>query len=217
MQYRKKMMTAVALTLIVTLIVSVSTESLRDYLYFTWQVQEGEHFIFEVSVDGYSETGNVLFPVAQAVLNNTRLMVEIVSLPMDSIIIDGKIYAEYIIEYLKTNLSFENGTAIPLNLIFEMNNLVSRCFVPRGPWNLLDSFYPDNFVQPINATAESYISHFQGNSFYIGYVSYSVNRGTGWNCVCSMSTGVPSTMKTWAWSYGGLHEYSYNVTLNLVG
>ena len=40
MQYYKKMTAAVTLTIIVALLVSVSTENLREYLYFRWQVQE---------------------------------------------------------------------------------------------------------------------------------------------------------------------------------
>ncbi len=216
MRYHRKITVAVTLTIVVALLVSVSTESLRDYLYFRWQVQKGEQFIFEVSVVGYRETGSTIFPVAQAVLNNTRLRLEIVSLPTDSMIIDGETFAEQVIGYMKTQISFENGTGIPLNLFSEMSSLGSSCFLPRGPWNLLDSFYPDNLVQPINSTAESYISYFTENSFYLGYISYGVNNGVGWNCICSLNTGVPLTMETWAWSYGDLVEYSYNVTLVFV-
>jgi hypothetical protein len=216
MRYRKRMTTAVVLSLVVALLVSVSTESLRDYLYFRWQVQEGEQFIFEVSVKGYRKSGSMIYPVAQAVLNNTRLLVEIVSLPNDSLIIEGVTFAEQVIEYMKTQISFENGTGIPLNLFFEMHNLGSRCFLPRGPWNLLDSFYPDNLVQPINSTVESYIAYFRENSFFMGYISYGVNSSAGWNCVCSLNTGVPLIMETWAWNYGDLVEYSYNVTLSFV-
>jgi hypothetical protein len=216
MRYRNKMMTAVVLTIIVCVLVASSTESIRDYLYFTWQVQEGDEFIFEVSVEGYTETGHVFFPVAQAVLNNTRLKVRIISLPSDSIISDGTTFAEYVIEHMKTNVSFEDGTPLPLNLVFEMNNLVSRSFLPKGSWNLVDSFYPNNLVQPINSTAESYISAILGDSFYLGHILYDMNDGVGWSCTCSMDTGIPSSVMSWAWSYGGLVEYSYNVTLTIV-
>ena len=216
MQYYKKMTAAVTLTIIVALLVSVSTENLREYLYFRWQVQEGEQFIYEVSVEGYREIDSTIYPIAQAVLNNTRLRVEIESLPSDSIIIDGTTFAEQVIEYAKTQISFENGTGIPTNLFFEMYNLGSRCFLPRGSWSLLDSFYPDSLARPVNSTAESYIAYLRENSFYMGYISYDLNSSSGWNCICSLNTGVPLFMETWAWSYGDLVEYSYNVSLSFI-
>jgi hypothetical protein len=216
MRYRNKMMTAVVLTIIASVLVAGSTESIRDYFYFTWQVRHGDEFIFEVSVEGYTETGHVLFPVVQAVLNNTRLRVRIVSLPQNSMISDGLTFAESVIEYMKTDLSFEDGTPLPANLVFEMNSLVSNSFLPTGSWNLVDAFYPNNLVQPINSTAESYISYILGNSFYLGHVLYDMNSGVGWNCICSLDTGIPSSMVSWAWSFGGLVEYSYNVTLTIV-
>jgi hypothetical protein len=216
MRYWKKMMTAVALTIIVSVSIAASTEYLRDYLLFTWQVKEGEQFIFAVAVEGYTETGSRRFPIVQTVLNNTHLMVEIKSLPIDSIIIDGETFAEDVIQYMKTDLCFENSSAVPMNLFYEMNNLGSRCFLPTGSWDLLDSFYPDLFIQPINGTAESYVSYFLGSSFYLGHIVYGVNSNEGWNCICSMDTGIPSIMVSWAWSYGGLVEYSYNITLSFV-
>jgi hypothetical protein len=209
-------MIAVALTLIIALCVAVTTESVRGYLLFGWQIDEGEQFVFEISVEGYSKTGSFITPVAQMLLNNSRIQVEIVSLPANAIILDGQTFAQHVIEHLKTSTRFENGTSIPAGLYFELNNLASRSFFPRGPWNYLDEFYPDQFAQPMNETAESYISYLLDDVFYVGHIAYGEGQASGWHCLCSKDTGIPSEMTTWAWSIGGLHEYSYNVTLSIL-
>ena len=50
MFHRKKLVTALALTLIVTLVVAVSTEGIRQYMQFSWEIDEGDQFLYDVSV-----------------------------------------------------------------------------------------------------------------------------------------------------------------------
>ena len=77
---RKKLVTAIAFTIIVTVVVAASSEGLRQYMQFNWQIEEGDRFLYDVSVTGYYRVGSSSLPLPLAPLNNTQVLVEIVSL-----------------------------------------------------------------------------------------------------------------------------------------
>ncbi|MHA1390573.1 MAG: hypothetical protein ACTSR9_19345, partial [Candidatus Thorarchaeota archaeon] len=94
---RKKLVTALAITMIVTLVVAVSTEGLRNYMQFSWQISEGDQFVYDVSLTGHYQFGSSLL-LNLAPLNNTQVQVEIVSLHNIS---------PFIIPLLKQSLSMK--------------------------------------------------------------------------------------------------------------
>ena len=215
MEYRKDLMTAVVITIILSLVVTGVTEEVRQSMQFTWDINEGDQFVFKVSVHGYSRHDSIYLPLAQRLLNRTQILVTIVSLPDIPHFINGKLFSENIIEVIKTRTTYENGDLIPNALYYETNTLSSRSFIPIGSWGLLDSLYPNDLQQQDNVTIESYIAVQLQNSFYLGYSSYSESQGMGWFSYISKETGIPQNVTLWAWNLGDVYEYSYNITLAL--
>ena len=218
MVQRKKLVTALAITVIVTMVVAVSTEGIRNYMQFSWQISEGDQFVYDVSVTGYFRSGSSSLPLYLAPLNNTQVQVEIISLRNVSIFITADSFVETVIEYGKTDTTYADGTRIHVLRYHEINSLASRCFLPRGTWNRLDSFYPDQTTRPENVTTpvESYFAYQFHQFFIIGFVSYAETAESGWFGYVSPETGVPLNMTSWAWSSTDLAEFSYTMTLTSV-
>ncbi len=218
MFHRKKLVTALAFTIIVTLVVAVSTESIHQYMQFTWEIGEGDQFVYDVSVTGYFRTSSSSLPPALTPLNNTQVQVEIISLHNISLFISSPVFAETVIEHEKTDTTYADGTRIHILIYDQINNLASRCFLPVGTWSILGSFYPDQFARPdnLNSTVESYFAYQFHEFFIIGFISYRNMSESGWFGYVSPETGVPTNMTSWAWGITDLAEYSYVMTLTLV-
>jgi hypothetical protein len=218
MVHRKKLVTALAFTIIVTLVVAVSTESVRQYMLFSWQIDEGDQFVYDVSVTGYSRSGSITHTLTLALLNNTRVQVEIISLNNLTLFLSPSHFAETVIEHVKTNTTFANGTIIPITRYHAINTLASRCFLPRGAWSVLGSFYPNQVARPDNMTTpvESYYAYQYQQFFIIGFVTYTETAESGWFGYISLDTGVPVNMTSWAWSSTDTLEFSYVMTLTSV-
>jgi hypothetical protein len=182
---------------------------------FNWQIEEGDQFLYDVSVTGYYRSGSSSIPLPLAPLNNTQVKVEIVSLCNISLFITAAEFSEFVIEYDKTDTTYADGTSIYITRYHEINSLASHCFLPRGSWSRLGSFYPDLIDRPDNVTTtvESYFAYEFHQYFIIGFVSYTEDLESGWFGYISPETGVPKNMTSWAWSSTDLAEFSYVMTL----
>jgi len=169
-------------------------------------------------VTGFYRTGSSTLSLVLAPLNNTQVQVEIVSLENISLFISPSAFAETVIEDVKTDTTYSDGTRIHVLMYNQINTLTSRCFLPIGTWSLLGSFYPDQFARPDNLTSpvESYFAYQFHEFFIIGFVSYSNFSESGWFGYVSPETGVPANMTSWAWGITDLAEYSYVMTLTSV-
>jgi len=206
---------ALVITMIATLVVAVSTEGIRSYMLFSWQIDEGDQFVYDVSVTGFYRSGASTLPLPLAPLNNTQVQVEIISLRNISLFVTAASFAETVIDYQKTDTTYADGTRIHVLHYYEINTLASRCFLPRGTWSRLGSFYPDQFSRPDNTTiaVESYFAYQFHEFFIIGFVSYAETAESGWFGYISPETGVPLNMTSWGWSSTSLAEFSYIMTL----
>lgn len=215
MVQRKQLVTALAITVIVIVVVAASTEGIRNYMQFNWQINEGDQFLYDVSVNGYYRAGLSTLPLPLAPLNNTQVLVEIVSLSNISLFVTPTSFLETVIDYVKTDTTYADGTRIHVLQYYEINSLASRCFLPCGTWSRLASFYPDQITRPENATipVESYFAYQFHQFFIIGFVSYSTTAESGWFGYVSPETGVPLNMTSWGWSSTDLAEFSYVMTL----
>jgi hypothetical protein len=215
---RKNLLTFLAVTVIAVVVVAISTESVRSYVSFDWQVSEGDQFLYDVSVTGYFRSGESDIPLTLAPLNNTQVTVEMVSLPDVPRFISPSSFAENIIEFEKTHTTYANGTPIHVLRYHDINTLASRCFLPKGTWSYLGSFYPDQVDRPENAsnTEESYFAYQFQEYFIIGFVSYSGNAESGWFGYVFPETGVPYNMTSWGWSSSDLADFSFVMTLTAV-
>ncbi len=204
--------------MIVVVVVSVSSESVRSYIDFQWQISEGDRFLYDVSVTGYFRSGEQSLPLTLAPLNNTQVQVEIMTLPNIPLFISPSSFVENVIEFDKTHTTYADGTLIHILRYHDINILASRCFLPFATWSYLDSFYPDQVPRPENAsiTVESYFAYPFHEFFIIGFVSYSETSESGWFGYVHPSTGVPHNMTSWGWSSVDVADFSYVMTLTAV-
>jgi hypothetical protein len=182
---------------------------------FTWAIEKSDVFIFDVSVTGSVSTSTITLPPQLAAMNNSRVAVEIVSLPNVTIIFYGSNFIETVVEHMKTSSTFSNGTIIPVQYYFAINSHLSNCFLPIGGWGHLDNFFLNEIERPF-LEHESYVSASSSNFFYFGYSSNSSNHIIEWHCFIDPSTGVPQIVSFSDYHVNQPWTYTYNVTMRLV-
>ncbi len=215
MDHRQRILTVVILTIVIALSVGFVTEYVRQSMTFSWTIEEGDVFIFDVSVTGNTTTGTQALPPELLSMNNTRIAVEIISLPNVTITFYASTFIENIVEYLKTSSTFENGTSIPFGYYYVINTHVSKCMIPIGGWTHLDSFFPNELQRPF-MEHESYLSARFRNSFYFGYSLNETYSQTRWYGIFDLETGVPQIVSFWEYRSSQPWTHWHNVTMSLV-
>lgn len=215
MDHRKRVLTAVFFTIVISLSVGFVTEYIRQSMTFSWAIEEGDVFIFDVSVTGVRTTGTTSLPPPLASMNNTRISVEIISLPNATIIFYASNFIENIVEHLKTSSTFANGTSIPAEDYFVINTHISGSMLPIGGWSHLDALFPNEIDRPI-MEHESYLSARLRNSFYFGYSLNETYNQSEWHGIIDLNTGVPQMVWVWVYRASQPWSYWYNVTMSLV-
>ena len=215
MNQNERVIIAVILSFVIALSVVYVTEEVYQSMVFSWAIDEGDAFIFDVVVTGNRFSGNTTIPPPFAEMNNTRISVEIVSLPNVSIIFYSGPFLETVVEPTKTSSEFINGTDIPAPYRYAINTHISRCVLPVGGWRHLDSFFPNRIDRPFNEY-QSYLSVHRGNSFYFGFSSNETTESHVWYGIIDLDTGVPQTVSFWIYQMGQLWTDSYNVTMSRV-
>ena len=215
MDHRQRILTVVILTIVITLSVGFATEYVRQSMTFSWAIEEGDVFIFDVLVTGSTSTNSTSLPPPLASMNNTRIAVEIISLPNVTITFYTTNFIENIVGHLKTSSTFANGTSIPTAYYFPINIHISRSMLPIGGWNHLDSFFPNEIDRPF-LEHESYLSARLRDSFYFGYSSNETSKQSEWYGIIDLNTGVPQIVSFWVHRISQPWTYTYNVTMSLV-
>ncbi|MHA2079821.1 MAG: hypothetical protein ACW99H_01600, partial [Candidatus Thorarchaeota archaeon] len=110
MDHRRRILAVVILTVMIALSVGFVTEYVRQSMTFYWAIEEGDVFIFDVTVTGNTTTGTTTLPSQLISMNNTRITVVIISLPNVTITFYARNFIEDIVMQLKTRSTFVNGT-----------------------------------------------------------------------------------------------------------
>ena len=215
MDHRTKVFTVVILTFTIALSFGFVTEYVRQTMTFFWAIEEDDEFYFDVTVTGITTNGTDMCPPPYADMNNTRIRVQIISLPNVSIVFYSGPFLERIVDYRKTSSRFANGTDFPSEYRFTINRHVSRCMLPMGGWLHLDSFFPNQIDQPL-MEHESYLSYFQKPYFYFGYSEKEAYEAQEWHGRIDLETGVPLFVSFWLFRTSSAHTFWYNVTMSLV-
>ncbi len=215
MDHRLKLLIVVVLTFVITLSGGFLTEYVRQSMTFTWGIEVGDEFVYEVSVTGNTSTSTQVRPPFLEPMNNTRIIVEIVSLPNLTLYYYGNQFVEDIVEYPKTSLRFENGSDVPTEFYYTINSQVSRCILPSGAWGHLDSLFPNQINQAI-PEQESFIAVNRRNSFFFGYWLNETSLESEWHGQIDFSNGIPNVFSFSLWRQGQPWLYTYNVTMTLV-
>jgi hypothetical protein len=215
MDHRQRILAAVIITIIISFSVGFVSEYIRESMVFSWAIEEGDEFDFDVTVKGNMTAGLTVIPPPYASMNNTRISVQIVSLPNVSIIFYASSFIENVVQYSKTSTSFVNGTSIPISNYAEINTLMSRCILPIGGWGHLDLLFPNQFDRPI-MNQESYISTHLRTSILFGYKSNTSSYEFEWQGIIDLDRGVPLTAFFRIHQVGQPWIHSYTVEMTLV-
>ena len=215
MDHRQRVLTVVILTLVISFSVGFVSEYVRDTMTFSWAIDVGEEFVFDIVVMGNTSTGTTVLPPPYAIMNNTRISVEVISLPNVSTILYSGPFIETVVDHLKTNASFVNGTEIPVQYYDGINSLVSDCLLPVGGWIHLDAFFPNQLERPI-MNRESYLSAHMRSFFFFGYKSNTTNYELEWHGLIDLATGIPNTVSFSIIDLGQPWNHFYTVTMTLV-
>ena len=81
MDHRTRVLAVVILTFVISLSIGFVTEYIRQSMTFSWAIEEGDEFTFDLIITGYTTNSSEDPPLPFVELNNTRIRVEIVSLP----------------------------------------------------------------------------------------------------------------------------------------
>ncbi|MFX1483174.1 MAG: hypothetical protein ACFFCP_08295 [Promethearchaeota archaeon] len=215
MDQRLKMLVVVALTGIISLAGVFLTEYTRQSITYSWAVEVGTELVYDISVVGNTSTGTQVLPPPFEPMNNTRIIVEINSLPNLTLYFYDTQFIQNVVEYPKTNSSLDDGSPIPAEYYFAINSRVSKCILPVGAWGHLDSLFPNHVNRKIT-DQESYISISGVDSFIFGYWINNTSSTSEWHGTLDLSTGIPTEFSFSIWSEGQPWSYAYTVTLTRV-
>lgn len=215
MNHRQRIIAVVILTFVITLSVGIVTENIRQSMTFSWAIEEGDIFIYDISVTGNISTGTQALPPEILVMNNTRIAVEIISLPNVTITFYASDFIENVVEHLKTSSTFVNGTSIPSEYYYAINTHLSWSMIPIGGWSHLDLFFPNELHRPF-MEHESYLSARFRNSFYFGYSLNETHLETKWYGIYDLNTGIPQVVSFWEYRLSQPWTHWHNVTMRLV-
>ncbi|MFX1579088.1 MAG: hypothetical protein ACFFBJ_05530 [Promethearchaeota archaeon] len=215
MNHRQRIIAVVVLTVVITLSVGFVTEYVREFMTFSWAIEENDEFLYDISVKGNTTTGSLTLPPQYSTMNNTRISVEVVSLPNVTIIFDGYDFVESIVEYLKTSTTFSNGSNIPAQYYSAINIHVSMALLPIGGWHHLDSLFPNDVRRPFTQH-ETYLSYETRDHFYFGYSMNDTDRYVEWHSYIDKLSGVPQIISFFNYFESPPWTYWYNVTLTIV-
>ncbi len=215
MDHRLKLLFVVVLTVVITLAGGFFTEYIRQSMTFSWGVDVGDEFLYEVSVTGNTTTETQVLPPLFEPMNNTRIIVEIVSLPNLTLYYAGISFIQNVIDHPKTTTRFEDGSDIQTEFYYAINNHASQSILPVGAWGHLDSLFPNHINREI-PNQESFTSIAGLNSFYFGYWLNETTSTSEWYGIIDLSTGMPTAVSFSIWRVGQPWTYSYNVTMTLI-
>jgi len=176
-----------------------------------WYVQEDDTYEYLVQVTGYKIESGYPFPVPFAFLNNTHLTIRITSLP--SINLENETsFSENVIEFQKASCINQNSTGEQEQLTV----IISKCILPIGAWNEIDTFYPSLIRFENESFYQTYFSEIQGGWFVIGHRISLVNSDKMWSAFVENSTGLPHLITYWNYADYCCGEYNYTVTLERI-
>ena len=186
---------------------------------FSWGINSGDEFEFNVTAFGaieYPPLGSSE-PIVLSSIANSSITVRIESLPTPIILTETDFLD--LISAIKVSSRFSNGSDIPTNVSVQLNELISRLFIPIGAWEFLDSLFPDTTEDAGQHEfgCNTYLSKLYDTSFFLGHRRFNVDAGSWWHGNVSRSNGAPLSIETSSSSYHPPYEYySWTFKLTLI-
>lgn len=214
MNHRLKLLIVVVLTFVITLSAGFLTEYIRQSITYSWAIDVGDEFVYDVSVTGNRTLGSQTLPPSIEPMNNTRVIVEITSLPNLTLMYYSYVFIQEVVEHTKTALWFDDRSPIPSEFNLAINPHCSRSLFPRGAWRHLDSLFPDQVDYAI-PDHDAFIARMGFDSFFFGYWSNRTDHGSEWYGIINLETGVPIVLSFSEWDERQPWNYFYTVTMTI--
>jgi hypothetical protein len=167
---------------------------------FSWDVEVGDTFRFDISAWGDSYMGYVEYwQIAH--LNDTSITVTVIDLPSFGAVHSAQTFASEIIFKNKVNCSFTNGTALDAWSNTTLCESISGCILPVGSWSTIDGLFP-NETPGFTPNGEFLATNLYDDWLIIDYVWYGTFDAVGgWTGNISLSTGIPLSI-LWRYQHG---------------
>jgi len=195
---------AVIAGIIVVLVILPSV--LKPSHYLRWGVEVGDQFTYRVLVDGYlrvedpENDSNIIYqPAFFAPMNNTVIAATISRLPTLAAWFDESSFVSEIVNQVKVNCTFENGTSIQEEVQSEVATIVSHCVLPVGNWPFLDSLFPDSGDNPGYPTV-MYLTKACPECFSMSHRTWAIDGQFSWTGNVSLTTGMPTVAEDVAYT-----------------
>ncbi len=176
---------------------------------FYWNVDIGESYQYTVEVEGDENYGSYWFEDDILPFNGTTLNVTVSYLPTLGNVFTKSQFTNNIINSVKVNVTFSNGTALTVWGNETLIPAISGCILPCGAWTTIDFLYPDTLAG-LGLTSRATILH--EDYFEIAYQRLGMDDNRGWRGHVSLTTGVPSSI---VWHYSHMYSTIY-VRMTLV-
>ena len=159
-----------------------------------WGVEVGDQFTYRVLVDGYlrvedpENDSNIIYqPAFFAPMNNTVIIATVARLPPLAAWFDDSSFVSEVINQIKVNCTFENGTSIQEEFHNEIAAIMSHCILPVGDWPFLDLLFLDS---PTDAFFTGYLSKAHMNCFSISHRTWAIDGLFLWTGNVSLTVGM---------------------------
>jgi hypothetical protein len=216
--HRRKRLVVVVLTFVITLSGGLLTEYARQSFVYSWAIDVGDEFLYDVTVVGNRTTTTSVLPPPFEPMNNTQIVVEITSLPNLTLMYYSRLFVQEVVNYPKTSSQFEDGSPIPPEFYNTINSHMSMSMLPIGAWTHLDSLFPDQTNIELS-DYESFISRFDNGFFFFGHWENQTRprpEVNEWHGIYDVNTGIPTLISVSVVSRGSLISDIYTITMTLV-
>ncbi len=125
-------------------------------------------------------------------LNGTQITVEITSIPELPAAVNTTLLIDSLLEVIKTEIRFSNGSEISPSFTSFMNPVFSLSFLPTGVWDAIEDLLPRTYNDTYNGNPYR-LDYFgrTGNLYNIGCYKWAIDSGGVYEGNVTQTTGVP--------------------------
>ena len=205
---------AIALACSLLIVVPLGSFALSEPRGLSWGVSPGDTFQMEVCFRGF--TGGQLTPSNFDFAQIEGLVIDVQVLELPSVNRGVLTTAAFdgLMMQTKVRLSCESTSPLIEDFLEFFEYYVSASLLPVGDWTAIGRVFDFSGHE---ADASSYFACQVDSIFLIGYHSFYIDAGSGWQANVSLTTGFPEVVQFWSSSYHPPYVYySYAVALQLV-
>lgn len=211
---KRKRASILVITVVITVFVSIAVVvPMAMSSTLTWSITPGDKTAYHVAVEAWQLNVSYVDPPPSryALLDGINVSAEIVALPELGWFLNGNDFSERVIRIDKVNVTFQNGTSIPDDILGTLKFMLSSCILPTGAWQFIDACYPDTHAT--GPGVDTYWSYSGTSSFQFGHYGFGIDSVTQMSSRVSYETGLPIVV-----SYYYRHgvDSEYNLTIHQI-